>query len=107
MFRHEGHHHQRYGGPEVLTVADLPDPVPAAGEVLIRVRAFGLNHAEAYMRSGAWGKVAQVPGIECAGTVQADPSDRLAHGTPVVAITAARSCSAQSTSRWLASHYSR
>jgi NADPH:quinone reductase len=75
-----------YGGPEVLAVTELPDPVPAAGEVLIRVRAFGLNHAETYMRSGSWGEVAQVPGIECAGTVQADPSGRLAAGTPVVAI---------------------
>ncbi len=75
-----------YGGPEVLAVAELPDPVPAPGEVLVRVRAFGLNHAEAYMRSGAWGEVAQVPGIECAGTVEADPSGRLAPGTVVVAI---------------------
>ena len=75
-----------YGAPEVLTVAELPDPVPAAGEVLIRVRAFGLNHAEAYMRSGAWGEVAQVTGIECAGTVEGDPGGRLAAGTPVVAI---------------------
>jgi NADPH:quinone reductase len=75
-----------YGGPEVLAVTELPDPVPAPGEILIRVRAFGLNHAETYMRSGAWGEVAQVPGIECAGTVQADPSGRLAAGTPVVAI---------------------
>jgi len=75
-----------YGPPEVLAVTELPDPVPAAGEVLVRVAAFGLNHAEAYMRSGAWGKVAQVPGIECAGTVQADPGGRLAAGTAVVAI---------------------
>ena len=75
-----------YGGPEMLSVAELPDPVPAAGEVLIRVRAFGLNHAETYMRSGAWGTVAQVLGIECAGTVQADPNGRLAAGTPVIAI---------------------
>ena len=75
-----------YGGPEVLSVAELPDPVPAAGEVLIRVRAFGLNHAETYMRSGAWGTVAQVTGIECAGTVQADPNGRLAAGTPVIAM---------------------
>ncbi|HXZ74853.1 MAG TPA: zinc-binding dehydrogenase [Streptosporangiaceae bacterium] len=75
-----------WGPPEVLAVTELPDPVPAAGEVLIRVRAFGLNHAEAYMRSGAWGEVAQVPGIECAGTVQSDPSGRLAAGTAVVAV---------------------
>jgi NADPH2:quinone reductase len=75
-----------YGGPEVLTVTELPDPVPAADEVLIAVRAFGLNHAEAYMRSGAMGEVAKVTGIECAGTVVADPSGRLAEGTAVVAI---------------------
>jgi len=75
-----------YGGPEVLTVAELPDPVPAAGEVLIAVRAFGLNHAEGYMRSGVFGEVAKVTGIECAGTVVADPSGRLAAGTAVVAI---------------------
>ena len=74
------------GGPEVLAVAELPDPEPAPGEVLIRVRAFGLNHAETYMRNGSWGEVARVPGIEAAGTVQADPSGRLAAGTAVVAI---------------------
>ncbi len=75
-----------YGGPQVLAVTELPDPEPGEGEILIRVRAFGLNHAETYMRSGSWGKVAQVPGIECAGTVAADPSGRLAAGTPVIAI---------------------
>ncbi|MFH7595726.1 zinc-binding dehydrogenase [Streptomyces racemochromogenes] len=75
-----------HGGPEVLTLAELPDPVPAEGEVLIRVKAFGLNHAEAYMRSGAWGEVAAVPGIECAGVVEADPSGRLPSGSRVVAI---------------------
>ena len=75
-----------YGGPEVLTVTELPDPVPVEGEILIRVRAFGLNHAESYMRSGAWGQVAQVTGIECAGTVQADPGGRLPAGTAVVAM---------------------
>ena len=74
------------GGPEVLAITELPDPVPAAGEVLIRVGAFGLNHAEAYMRSGTFGPVAPVTGIECAGTVEADPSGRLAAGTAVIAI---------------------
>ncbi|MGW7099255.1 zinc-binding dehydrogenase, partial [Streptomyces sp. NPDC054838] len=75
-----------HGGPEVLTPTELPDPVPADGEVLIRVKAFGLNHAEAYMRAGAWGEVAAVPGIECAGVVEHDPSGRLATGTRAVAI---------------------
>ncbi|WP_329485869.1 zinc-binding dehydrogenase [Kitasatospora sp. NBC_01246] len=75
-----------HGGPEVLAVTELPDPVPADGEVLVRVKAFGLNHAEAYMRSGAWGPVAAVPGIECAGLVEADPSGELPVGTRVVAI---------------------
>ncbi|MEU6890931.1 zinc-binding dehydrogenase [Streptomyces sp. NPDC046557] len=75
-----------HGGPEVLAFTELPDPVPAAGDVLIRVKAFGLNHAEAYMRAGAWGEVAAVPGIECAGVVEHDPSGLLAPGTRVVAI---------------------
>src|SRR5579859_199892 len=75
-----------YGGPEVLTVTELHDPAPAPDEVLIAVKAFGLNHAEAYMRSGNFGDVAKVTGIECAGTVVADPSGRLAAGTAVVAI---------------------
>jgi NADPH:quinone reductase len=74
------------GGPEVLTITELPDPTPADDEVLIRVRAFGLNHAETYMRNGSWGQVARVPGIECAGIIEADPSGQLAAGSPVVAI---------------------
>ncbi|WP_433562280.1 zinc-binding dehydrogenase [Nocardia sp. CA-151230] len=75
-----------YGAPEVLTVTELPDPAPAAGEILVEVKAFGINHAETYMRSGQWGDVAQVTGIEAAGVVAADPSGKLPSGTPVVAI---------------------
>jgi NADPH:quinone reductase-like Zn-dependent oxidoreductase len=74
------------GGPEVLEVRELPDPRPAAGEVLIRVRAFGLNHADTYMRSGVWPFGIPALGIECAGTVEEDPSGRLAHGATVVAL---------------------
>jgi NADPH:quinone reductase-like Zn-dependent oxidoreductase len=76
----------RYGGPEVLAHTDLPDPEPSSGEVLIRVKAFGLNHAECYFRSGAWGEVAAVTGIECAGTVEADRSGSFQVGSPVVAV---------------------
>lgn len=75
-----------YGAPEVLTVRELPDPVAGAGEILVQVKAFGLNHAETYMRSGQWGEVAQVTGIEAAGVVAEDPSGRLPAGTPVIAI---------------------
>jgi NADPH:quinone reductase-like Zn-dependent oxidoreductase len=42
-----------YGGIEVLEVRDVPRPVPAAGEVLIEVRAAGINPSEAVIRSGA------------------------------------------------------
>ncbi|HXW78956.1 MAG TPA: zinc-binding dehydrogenase, partial [Acidimicrobiales bacterium] len=75
-----------YGGPEVLVEAELPDPVPDEGEVLIRVKAFGLNHAEVYFRSGAWGDVAQVTGIECAGITEIDCTGTFPSGTPVVAV---------------------
>ncbi len=42
----------RYGGPEVATVADLPDPVPAPGQVLVRVAAASVGASDAAFRSG-------------------------------------------------------
>src|ERR1700732_4927712 len=42
-----------YGGIEVLVVRDVPRPVPAAGEVLVEIRAAGINPSEAVIRSGA------------------------------------------------------
>jgi NADPH:quinone reductase-like Zn-dependent oxidoreductase len=77
---------EQYGGPEVLTQRDVADPVPASDEVLIRVKAFGLNHAECYMRSGAWGEVARITGIEAVGLVEADPSGALPTGTRVLGL---------------------
>jgi NADPH:quinone reductase-like Zn-dependent oxidoreductase len=53
---------------------------------LIRVKAFGLNHADTYMRSGIWPFGIPVLGIEAAGTVEDDPSGRFERGVPVVAI---------------------
>jgi len=75
-----------HGGPEVLETRDLPDPVVQDHEVLIRVRAFGLNHADTYMRSGVWSFGIPVLGIECVGCVEEDPTGRLAAGTPVAAL---------------------
>jgi NADPH:quinone reductase len=76
----------RHGGPEVLDIRELPDPVPGENEVLVRVRAFGLNHADTYMRSGIWSFGIPVLGIEAVGTVEHDPSGGLAPGTTVAAI---------------------
>jgi zinc-binding alcohol dehydrogenase/oxidoreductase len=40
------------GGPEVLVLEEAPDPVPAAGEVLVRLRASALNHLDVWIRKG-------------------------------------------------------
>ena len=42
-----------YGGVDVLEVRDVPRPVPGAGEVLVEVRAAGINISETVLRSGA------------------------------------------------------
>jgi NADPH2:quinone reductase len=59
------------GGPEVLTLAELPIPQPGPGQVLIRVEAVGVNFIEIYFRKGVY-KVALplTPGSEAAGTVE-------------------------------------
>jgi NADPH:quinone reductase len=77
---------KQYGGPEVLHVERRPDPIPAPDQVLIEVKAFGLNHAEVYFRSGAWGEVAEITGIECVGTVRHDPGKQFRGGEKVAAI---------------------
>jgi NADPH:quinone reductase-like Zn-dependent oxidoreductase len=42
----------QYGGVDVLNVVDVPDPVPGPGQVLVRVRAAGINPGEAKIRDG-------------------------------------------------------
>jgi NADPH:quinone reductase-like Zn-dependent oxidoreductase len=77
---------QQYGGPEQLAIQELPEPKPAAGQVLIEVKAFGLNHAEIYFRKGVWGDVAKVSGIECVGLVKSDLDGRFRRGQKVTAL---------------------
>ncbi len=77
---------KQYGGPEQLVIDERPTPEPKPGEVLIAVKAFGLNHAESYFRSGAWGDVSEITGIECVGVVAADPDGRYAAGQTVAAM---------------------
>lgn len=76
------------GGPEALRLQDWPDPTPQAGEVLIKIAAFGLNRAEAVTRQGGSGKAVEFPrviGIECVGTVVDCPSGTLKPGQTVAA----------------------
>jgi NADPH:quinone reductase-like Zn-dependent oxidoreductase len=77
---------KQHGGPECLAIEARPDPKPHPGQVLIEVKAFGLNHAEVYFRRGAWGKVAEISGIECVGVVRSDPERQLAPGRKVMAL---------------------
>ena len=74
------------GGPEVLQIQEVADPVPGDGEVLIAVKAFGVNHAETHMRKGEWPEATPISGIEAVGTVVTDPSGVLAEGTKVLTI---------------------
>jgi putative PIG3 family NAD(P)H quinone oxidoreductase len=62
------------GPPEVLTPVDRPDPVPGAGDVLIRVKAAGVNRPDVLQRRGAYPPppgASDLPGLEVAGTVEA------------------------------------
>jgi NADPH:quinone reductase-like Zn-dependent oxidoreductase len=76
----------KYGDPDVLRIQELPIPRVTDDTVVVRVRAFGLNHAEAYFRKGAWGDVAKVTGIECAGEVHDPGKSGLATAQRVFAL---------------------
>ena len=66
---------QSYGGPEVLAIVDGPEPVPGVGEVLVDVRAAGVNPIDAKAYSGMFGtdpNALPLPlGAEAAGVVSA------------------------------------
>jgi NADPH:quinone reductase-like Zn-dependent oxidoreductase len=70
------------GGPEVLKIESLPIPTPKSGEVLIRVKAFGLNRSELFTRQGHSPSVKfpRVLGIEAAGVVEAAPGGEFREG---------------------------
>ena len=62
------------GGPEVLQAKRVPLPVAAAGEVLIRVHAAGINRPDALQRAGKYPMkrgMNPIPGLEVAGEVVA------------------------------------
>ena len=66
------------GGPEVLVPVERPMPVPAAGEVLIKVAAAGVNRPDVFQRLGRYPPppgVTDIPGLEVSGIITEVASD--------------------------------
>ncbi|MCZ6632885.1 MAG: quinone oxidoreductase [bacterium] len=64
------------GGPEVLTLDDIPTPEPGAGEVLVKIEAAGLNFIDTYHRTGLYPLDLPIPlGLEGSGIVEAVGTD--------------------------------
>jgi NADPH2:quinone reductase len=60
------------GGPERLVLRDVPTPVPAAGQALVRIEAIGVNYLDVYHRNGTYAMPRPFsPGSEAAGVVTA------------------------------------
>lgn len=67
-----------FGGPEVLTLAEVPDPPPGSGQVRVRIHAAGVNPVETYIRTGTYAfkpALPYTPGSDGAGVVDAVGSD--------------------------------
>jgi NADPH:quinone reductase len=71
-----------FGGPEVLQLETVADPVPGPGEVVVEVHAAGVNPADTYMRSGTYAIVPNLPytpGGDAGGVISAIGPDVTAH----------------------------
>lgn len=76
------------GSADMLVIEERAVPIPGIGQVLVRVKAFGLNRSELMTRKGYSPGVQfpRIPGIECVGEVVNDPSGQYASGQPVMAL---------------------
>lgn len=65
---------REFGGPEVLKLEEVPTPTPAAGQVLVRIHAAGVNPYDTYMRAGTYAvkpPLPYTPGSDGAGLIEA------------------------------------
>jgi NADPH:quinone reductase len=65
---------REFGEPDVMRVEEVPNPAPGPGQVLVRIRAVGVNPVDTYVRKGAYArkpKLPYTPGADAAGVVQA------------------------------------
>lgn len=78
----------KFGGPEVMQLEEVPTPKPAAGQVLVKIHAAGVNPADTYARTGNYAVLPQLPytpGTDGAGVIdsvgegvtKAKPGDRV------------------------------
>src|SRR3954470_17013231 len=84
---------REHGGPEVMKLEDLPDPKPGADQVVVRLKAVGVNPVDVYIRSGAYARkpaLPFIPGSDAGGEIESvganvknyKPGDRVfIHGT--------------------------
>src|SRR5882672_6150446 len=84
---------REHGGPEVLKLEDVPDPTPGADQVVVRLKAVGVNPVDVYIRTGAYARkpaLPFIPGSDAGGEIEAvganvksyKPGDRVfIHGT--------------------------
>ena len=77
---------EEFGDPDRLIIKDTDKPDPKDGFALIRIKAFGVNHAEIHMRRGEWAESMPIIGIECVGIVEACPGGEFKPGTAVAAL---------------------
>ncbi len=64
---------REFGGPDVMQIEEVPEPSPAAGQILIRVKAIGVNPVDTYIRSGVYARkpvLPYTPHADIAGIVQ-------------------------------------
>ncbi len=69
---------KEFGGPEVLRLEEVPDPKPTGAQVVVRIRAAGVNPVDTYMRAGIYPRkptLPYTPGIDGAGTVESAGPD--------------------------------
>ena len=62
-----------FGGPEVLKIQQMPDPKPERGQVLVRIKAAGVNPVDTYIRAGVYARkpsLPYTPGTDAGGVVK-------------------------------------
>src|SRR5262249_4470372 len=67
-----------FGGPAVLKLEDVPDPKPGPGDIVVRIRAAGVNPVDAYMHGGMYARkppLPYTPGQDGAGDVESVGTD--------------------------------